>query len=88
MSNVVTVTPTGRKTGGAHRILDTPTSTTSKKYYDHIDGLRGLAIGLVVFFHVFIGKVSSGVDVFLFIGGLLFLTSQVKNAQNPQGLTF
>lgn len=88
MSNVVTVTPTGRKTGGAHRISDTPASTTSKKYYDHIDGLRGLAIGLVVFFHVFIGKVSSGVDVFLFIGGLLFLTSQVKNAQNPQGLTF
>ena len=71
-------------------------STTSHKkksqnkfsYLTHVDGLRGFAIGLVVFFHVFVGKVSSGVDVFLFIGGLLFLTTQMKNASNPQGLTF
>lgn len=57
-------------------------------YFHHIDGMRGLAISLVVFFHVFVGKVSSGVDVFLLIGGILFVSSQTKNALNPQGLSF
>lgn len=55
--------------------------------YD-IEGLRGLAIGLVVIFHVFVGKVSSGVDVFLLLGGIFFFGSQLRNAQNPKGLTF
>ena len=55
--------------------------------YD-IEGLRGLAIGLVVVFHVFVGKVSSGVDVFLLLGGIFFFGSQLRNAQNPKGLTF
>jgi peptidoglycan/LPS O-acetylase OafA/YrhL len=45
----------------------------SLSYRRDIDGLRGLAIGLVVVFHVFIGRVSSGVDVFLFLGGMFFV---------------
>lgn len=68
---------------GAHR-----KNTPKTSYFTHIDGLRGFAIFLVVFFHVFVGRVSSGVDVFLFIGGLLFVSSQTKNALNPDGLTF
>lgn len=52
-----------------------------------IEGLRGLAIALVVIFHVFIGKVSSGVDVFLLLGGIFFFSSQLTNAQRPDGLT-
>ena len=54
----------------------------------YIDGLRGLAIALVVVFHVFIGRVSSGVDIFLFLGGMFLLRAQMKNVQNPLGLTF
>lgn len=54
----------------------------------YIDGLRGLAIALVVIFHVFIGRVSSGVDIFLFLGGMFLLRAQMKNVQNPSGLTF
>lgn len=54
----------------------------------YIDGLRGLAIALVVVFHIFINKVSSGVDIFLFLGGMFLLRAQMKNAQNPLGLTF
>lgn len=53
-----------------------------------IDGLRGLAIALVVIFHVFIGRVSSGVDVFLLVGGIFFFAPQIRNALNPSGLTF
>lgn len=59
----------------------------SMNKYKHLDGLRGMAILLVVIFHLFVGKVSSGVDVFLFMGGLLFLSSQIKNVTNPQGIT-
>ncbi len=52
-----------------------------------IDGLRGLAIALVVVFHVFVGRVSSGVDVFLLVGGIFFFAPQIRNALNPAGLT-
>jgi peptidoglycan/LPS O-acetylase OafA/YrhL len=52
-----------------------------------VDGLRGLAIALVVVFHVFVGRVSSGVDVFLFLGGVFFFGPQIRNALNRNGLT-
>ena len=38
-----------------------------------VHGLRGLAVFLVVIYHVFVGRVSGGVDVFLFISAY-FLT--------------
>jgi peptidoglycan/LPS O-acetylase OafA/YrhL len=60
----------------------------SRLSYRHdIDGLRGLAIGLVVVFHVFVGRVSSGVDVFLFLGGVFFFGPQFRNALDPAGRT-
>lgn len=59
----------------------------SLSYRHDIDGLRGLAIGLVVVFHVFIGRVSSGVDVFLFLGGMFFVGPQIRNALDPAGRT-
>lgn len=53
-----------------------------------IDGLRGFAIALVVIFHVFVGTVSSGVDVFLFVGGIFFFMPQIRNVVSSTGLTF
>jgi peptidoglycan/LPS O-acetylase OafA/YrhL len=45
--------------------------TFRRKYRPEIEGLRAIAAFLVVIFHVFIGKVSGGVDVFFVVAGFL-----------------
>lgn len=52
-------------------------------YRNDLDGLRGVAIGLVVLFHVFVGRVSGGVDVFLLLSGYFFMGSQLRYAMRP-----
>ncbi|WP_236630237.1 acyltransferase family protein [Corynebacterium atypicum] len=54
--------------------------STVKYRYD-LDGLRGIAIAFVVLFHVFVGRVSGGVDVFLLLSGYFFLGSQLRYAE-------
>ena len=61
--------------------LNTPDPASA--YRHDLDGLRGLAIALVVLFHVFGGSVSGGVDVFLLLSGFFFLGSQMRNADRP-----
>ena len=62
---------------------EAPVRSVSYRY--DLDGLRGIAIAFVVVFHVFVGKVSGGVDVFLLLSGYFFLGSQLRYAQraNP-----
>ena len=57
-----------------------PDSTRSFQYRYDLDGLRGIAIGLVVIYHVFVGRVSGGVDIFLLLSGYFFLGSQLRYA--------
>ena len=52
-------------------------------YRHDLDGLRGFAIALVVLFHVFVGKVSGGVDVFLLLSGYFFMGAQMRYAMRP-----
>lgn len=51
-----------------------------------LDGLRGLAIALVVLFHVWFGRVSGGVDVFLTLSGFFFVGSLLRTAESPAPL--
>ncbi|HET9874458.1 MAG TPA: acyltransferase family protein [Mycobacterium sp.] len=53
-------------------------------FYRHdLDGLRGIAIALVAMFHVWFGRVSGGVDVFLALSGFFFGGKLLRVALNP-----
>ncbi|HEV7852891.1 MAG TPA: acyltransferase family protein, partial [Mycobacterium sp.] len=53
-------------------------------FYRHdLDGLRGIAIALVAVFHVWFGRVSGGVDVFLALSGFFFGGRLLRAALTP-----
>jgi peptidoglycan/LPS O-acetylase OafA/YrhL len=53
-------------------------------FYRHdLDGLRGIAIALVAVFHVWFGRVSGGVDVFLALSGFFFGGKLLRTALHP-----
>lgn len=55
---------------GMVTIAETPKKTRRSD----IEGMRGVAIALVVVFHIWVGKVSGGVDIFLALSGFFFFT--------------
>lgn len=55
--------------------------TRTAGFYRHdLDGLRGIAIALVAAFHVWFGRVSGGVDVFLALSGFFFGGKVLRSA--------
>ncbi|MBF6172048.1 acyltransferase [Nocardia blacklockiae] len=58
-------------------------------YRTDLDGLRGVAIALVVVFHIWFGRVSGGVDVFLVLSGYFFTGLLLRRADaGPVGVGF
>ncbi|MDV3136159.1 acyltransferase family protein [Mycobacterium sp. 29Ha] len=54
-----------------------------ESYRHDLDGLRGVAILLVAVFHVWFGRVSGGVDVFLALSGFFFGGRLLRTAMTP-----
>ncbi|PZU02325.1 MAG: acyltransferase [Gordonia sp. (in: high G+C Gram-positive bacteria)] len=54
-------------------------SKKSTEYRHDLDGLRGIAITLVAVFHIWFGRVSGGVDVFLTLSGYFLVASLLKH---------
>ncbi|SDM50755.1 acyltransferase family protein [Microbacterium azadirachtae] len=68
----------------AHRAAVARTSALQRQRQGHrsdIDGLRAVAILLVVVYHVWIGRVSGGVDVFLMISAFFLTGSFVRRME-------
>ena len=59
------------------------TAERRASYRHDLDGLRGVAIALVAVFHVWFGRVSGGVDVFLALSGFFFGSSLLRTALHP-----
>src|ERR1700742_1936359 len=79
----MTVSLTRSADAGAHP-GQTARETRAAGYYRHdLDGLRGIAIALVAMFHVWFGRVSGGVDVFLALSGFFFGGKLLRAALNP-----
>ncbi|MFE7745978.1 acyltransferase family protein [Nocardia sp. NPDC057455] len=58
-----------------------PRQAEAGGYRHDLDGLRGVAIALVVAFHIWFGRVSGGVDVFLVLSGFFFTGSVLRRAE-------
>ncbi|HXO51414.1 MAG TPA: acyltransferase, partial [Mycobacterium sp.] len=70
--------------GPAPRAAESPRMTLVSGFYRHdLDGLRGIAIALVAVFHVWFGRVSGGVDVFLALSGFFFGGRLLRTALTP-----
>ncbi len=59
----------------------------ARGYRTDLDGLRGVAIALVVVFHIWMGRVSGGVDVFLVLAGFFFTASLLRRAESGTGIS-
>ncbi|OZM73638.1 acyltransferase [Amycolatopsis antarctica] len=68
-------------TAGGPRVAD------KRRFRPEIQGLRALAVLLVVVYHVWLGRVSGGVDVFFLITGFL-ITGQLFRAAGRGGIRF
>jgi peptidoglycan/LPS O-acetylase OafA/YrhL len=61
------------------------TANPKAGFYRHdLDGLRGVAILMVAAFHIWFGRVSGGVDVFLALSGFFFGGKLLRNALGPR----
>ncbi|MEJ6489805.1 acyltransferase family protein [Leucobacter sp. USCH14] len=58
------------------------TAAGPPRYRDDIDGLRAIAVLLVVVYHVWLGRVSGGVDAFLMISAFLLTGALMRRLES------
>ncbi|MCC8927716.1 acyltransferase [Rhodococcus sp. I2R] len=75
--------PAGVAETDAHAVAPTKPRPALR---EDLNGLRGVAIALVVVFHVWMGRVSGGVDVFLTLTGFFFTASLIRAAASGGSL--
>ena len=61
----------------------TATGSLARVHRPELQGLRAVAVTLVVVYHVWFGRVSGGVDVFFVVSGFL-LTGQLARDRRPR----
>ncbi|MER5261841.1 acyltransferase family protein [Actinosynnema sp. NPDC002837] len=71
----------------AARARNHPSAPAAGRFRPELQGLRGVAAVLVVVYHVWLGRVSGGVDVFFLISGFL-VTGQLLRAAAGGGIAF
>ena len=59
-------------------------ATANQHFRPEIEGLRSIAVLLIVVYHVWLGRVSGGVDVFLFISAFLLSSSFARRLDAAQ----
>ncbi|WP_433410519.1 acyltransferase family protein [Saccharomonospora azurea] len=69
------------------RATDAPVTTGPRKFRPELQGLRAMAVLLVVVYHVWLNRVSGGVDVFFVISGFL-ITGQLYRASSRGRIDF
>ena len=81
---MLTVSPTRPAVAGVSDTAQIAAGNRKAGFYRlDLDGLRGIAIALVAMFHVWFGRVSGGVDVFLALSGFFFGGKLLRAALNP-----
>jgi len=79
----MTISPTCPADAGVAQQAQAATESRAEFYRHDLDGLRGIAIALVAMFHVWFGRVSGGVDVFLALSGFFFGGKLLRVALTP-----
>lgn len=65
-----------------------PPSPTGNTFYPQIEGLRALAALLVAIYHIWMDRVSGGVDVFFVVSGFLITTTLLRQLDRDGRVPF
>ena len=64
-----------------------PEAARQSRYRPEVQGLRALAVLMVVTYHIWFGRVSGGVDIFLLISAFLLTLSFVRKVEEGRALS-
>ncbi|OMH35248.1 hypothetical protein BGP79_01235 [Tersicoccus sp. Bi-70] len=63
-----------------------PASSARRAYRPEVQGLRAVAVMMVVCYHIWLGRVSGGVDVFLMLSAFLLTGSFIRKLEQDRPL--